>query len=160
MTLGSLLCSIASSNWAGLTSVPTTEAKCLASSRVPWPEPQPTSTASSEGRPFWWNMGFTDKLQGERFPVHPSDSHASPGSPALVAAGHPTERSCTSSRKLHDLSLQTDGTSWLFVLESGTALTEEPLFLSEIKHYKFLTAGSQKEAAWTERGLAMFHNDS
>lgn len=37
------------SSWAGLMSIPTTLVKCGAKSVVPWPEPQPTSTASPNG---------------------------------------------------------------------------------------------------------------
>lgn len=45
-TFGGLSLVRAISSWAGLTSIPTTLVKCGAKSIVPWPEPQPTSTAS------------------------------------------------------------------------------------------------------------------
>lgn len=47
-TFGGVFWVRAISSWAGLTSTPTTLAKCGAKSIVPWPEPQPTSTASPD----------------------------------------------------------------------------------------------------------------
>lgn len=119
---GSLACCKATSSWAGLTSVPTTEAKCLASSRVPCPEPQPTSTASSKGRPFWQNIQhvvnallmFDGSLQWKWFSKekHLSHLHVFPGSRARVEIDDLMERSCTSSRKKHAACLQTGGRPW------------------------------------------------
>ena len=46
-----LACAMAISIWAGLISVATTDAKCLANKVLPWPEPHPTSRGKE--RPFF-----------------------------------------------------------------------------------------------------------